>query len=348
MAGPTRTTTKEVGSRGSADRRQRKPHGAGQNRRAQTADSATLEEQCHPRKIFVGGLAHKTSTQQLRDHFVHYGPIVDAVVLQWPDGRSRGFGYVTFSDASHADAALNTNHQVDGRQVDTKRAVPGTNKLFVGGLPQNTSAAELRVHFETFGVVSDAVVMIDPATSRSRGFGFVCFAPGPEGAAAVQSCLAQYQGHRIRGKWIEVKTAAPPHKLGDGGKDSSVSEAGAPPGLEVGMPSTKVWQSSEQAAPSSHSQAVRGYAQRQEQWVSRPAYEPCKVALPNSSTATMQAAYEKMGCPLGLAPLKVTGGICDAETSMGKSTLSFSLQQNLEELLRQQSCRLEASKKHEC
>ena len=25
---------------------------------------------------------------------------------------------------------------------------PGTNKLFVGGLPQNTAAAELREHFE--------------------------------------------------------------------------------------------------------------------------------------------------------------------------------------------------------
>lgn len=61
--------------------------------------------------------------------------------------------------------------QVGGRDVDVKRAVPGTNKLFVGGLPQNATAAELREHFEAFGVVSDAVVMIDPSTNRSRGFG---------------------------------------------------------------------------------------------------------------------------------------------------------------------------------
>jgi hypothetical protein len=94
-----------------------------------------------------------------------------------------------------------------------KRAVPGTNKLFVGGLPQNTTANELRDHFEKFGAVSDAVVMIDPTTGRSRGFGFVCFLPGHDGAEAVAASLEKYDNHRIRGKWIEVKNAAPPHKL---------------------------------------------------------------------------------------------------------------------------------------
>merc|ERR1719362_1367358 len=133
------------------------------------------------------------STQQLRDYFSRYGAIVDAVVLRWPDGRSRGFGYVTFSDTAAAAAALRVSHQVGGRHIDVKRAVPGTNKLFVGGLPQNTNAAELRKHFEAFGVVSDAVVMIDPSTNRSRGFGFVCFLPGHEGAAAVAGALAEYK-----------------------------------------------------------------------------------------------------------------------------------------------------------
>mmetsp|Transcript_101009 Transcript_101009/g.263836 ORF Transcript_101009/g.263836 Transcript_101009/m.263836 type:complete len:457 (-) Transcript_101009:140-1510(-) len=191
----------------------------GGRRRAATAENATAEEQCHPRKIFVGGLAHKTTTQQLRDHFQRYGSVVDAVVLRWPDGRSRGFGYVTFAEANPANAAIRAQpHRVGGREVDVKRAVPGTNKLFVGGLPQHSTAAELRAHFEQFGVVSDAVVMIDPATSRSRGFGFVCFLPGQEGAEAVTVSLANYQNHRLRGKWIEVKSAAPPHKLAQEGK----------------------------------------------------------------------------------------------------------------------------------
>jgi len=189
------------------------------------ADSATLEEQCHQKKIFVGGLAHKTTTQNIRDHFVKYGEIVDAVVLRWPDGRSRGFGYITFTEVAAATAALRVAHKVNGRDVDVKRAVPGTNKLFVGGLPQNTSAMELRKHFEQFGVVSDAVVMMDPATNRSRGFGFICYLPGQDGAAAVTTALQDYSNHRIRGKWIEVKGAAPPHKLSADGQPNQASRS---------------------------------------------------------------------------------------------------------------------------
>lgn len=208
--------------------------------RTAAADREIEEDQSHPRKIFVGGLAHKTSTQHLRDYFARFGNIVDAVVLRWPDGRSRGFGYVTFCDVASAAAAMLETHQVGGRKVDVKRAVPGTNKLFVGGLPQSATAAELREHFEACGTVSDAVVMIDPVTGRSRGFGFVCFLPGQEGAAAVTTALEQYQTHRLRGKWIEVKSAAPPHKLisKDGDSELALEDEGATT-QEVQVPGSK-------------------------------------------------------------------------------------------------------------
>jgi RNA recognition motif-containing protein len=205
---------------------------ATKSRRGSTADSATLEEQCHRRKVFVGGLAHKTKMNHLREHFQRFGTVIDAVVLQWPDGRSRGFGYVTFADTASAQASLKLEHEIDGRQVDVKRAVPGTNKIFVGGLPQSASAGELREYFESFGIVSDAVVMMDPSTNRSRGFGFICFLPGQDGAAAVATALERYQSHRLRGKWIEVKSAAPPHRLGGnqaGEQDTSSTQSSTPP-----------------------------------------------------------------------------------------------------------------------
>ena len=48
-----------------------------------------------------------------------------------------------------------------------------SNKLFVGGLAWATSDDTLRQHFETFGDVSEAKVITDRDTGRSRGFGFV-------------------------------------------------------------------------------------------------------------------------------------------------------------------------------
>jgi RNA recognition motif-containing protein len=255
-----------------------------QHPRGVVASSATSEEQCHPRKIFIGGLAHKTTTQHLRDYFARFGSIVDAVVLRWPDGRSRGFGYITFGDVNSANQALRGQHTVGGRQVDVKRAVPGTNKLFVGGLPQNTTATELREHFEKFGVVSDAVVMMDPTTNRSRGFGFVCFLPGQEGAAAVESSLQQYQSHRIRGKWIEVKSAAPPHKLvSKDGSEADAATTAAP--SDDGEPLER-YSSKESGAPPMaypmvspfHHNVMRGVGPGLP-----PGLEPAKVAMAAAS-----------------------------------------------------------------
>jgi len=176
-------------------------------------DGGNAPDWCHPAKLFVGGLPRETSTQQLRDHFSKHGRVVDCVVMRWSDGRSRGFGYITYDNNDSATEALTTTQSLGGRLVDVKRAVPGTNKVFVGGLPQGVTAAELRTYFATFGPVSDAVVMMDSTTGRSRGFGFVCFAPGPEGATAIATALANYDKNQLRGKWIEVKSAAPPQEL---------------------------------------------------------------------------------------------------------------------------------------
>lgn len=48
-------------------------------------------------------------------------------------------------------------------------------KLFVGGLSLETNKERLVEYFMTFGAVQECVVMCDPATHRSRGFGFITF-----------------------------------------------------------------------------------------------------------------------------------------------------------------------------
>ena len=48
-------------------------------------------------------------------------------------------------------------------------------KLFVGGLSWNTTDASLRKAFALYGEITEAKVISDRDTGRSRGFGFVTF-----------------------------------------------------------------------------------------------------------------------------------------------------------------------------
>ena len=48
-------------------------------------------------------------------------------------------------------------------------------KVFVGGLPHSVTDEELKRHFSKYGQLEDYVVMVDRATGKPRGFGFVTF-----------------------------------------------------------------------------------------------------------------------------------------------------------------------------
>ena len=71
-------------------------------------------------KLFVGGLAWATRDESLKEHFSSCGEVTDAkVIMERDTGRSRGFGFVTFSDAetaSKAQESLNGS-ELDGRSI---------------------------------------------------------------------------------------------------------------------------------------------------------------------------------------------------------------------------------------
>lgn len=74
---------------------------------------------CNSRKLFVGGLSWETTQENLQRYFSRYGEVIDCVVMKNSEsGRSRGFGFVTFSDPSNVGVVLqNGPHQLDGRTV---------------------------------------------------------------------------------------------------------------------------------------------------------------------------------------------------------------------------------------
>ena len=67
-------------------------------------------------KLFVGGLSWGTDDQSLATAFESFGTVNEAKVITDRDsGRSRGFGFVTFSEASAATDAI---AKMDGTDLD--------------------------------------------------------------------------------------------------------------------------------------------------------------------------------------------------------------------------------------
>jgi RNA recognition motif-containing protein len=78
-------------------------------------------------------------------------------------------------------------------------------RLYVGNLSFDTTENDLQDAFEQCGTVTDIKVMTDPATGRSRGFGFVTMSSTSEGQAAIESL----NGKEVGGRKLAVNEARP-------------------------------------------------------------------------------------------------------------------------------------------
>ncbi|MEK7109845.1 MAG: RNA-binding protein [Patescibacteria group bacterium] len=78
------------------------------------------------------------------------------------------------------------------------------NKIFVGSLPWSINNDSLKELFTQYGEVTEAVVIMDRETQKSKGFGFVTFST-PESA---QKAL-EMSGKEVDGRAIVVNIAKP-------------------------------------------------------------------------------------------------------------------------------------------
>lgn len=140
------------------------------------------------RKIFVGGLTANTTDDTLKEFYQQFGEITDIIVMRDPNTkRSRGFGFVTFNSKSMVDAAMKGRpHEIDGKTVDPKRAVPrddknrnesnvSTKRLYVSGVREDHTEEMFSEYFSKFGEVVKSEIILDKTTNKPRGFGFVTF-----------------------------------------------------------------------------------------------------------------------------------------------------------------------------
>ena len=78
-------------------------------------------------KIYVGNLSFSTTEDALRTVFEEFGTIEEVTVVQDREtGRSRGFGFITMSDAAAGKAAIEAvnGREVDGRALNVNEARP--------------------------------------------------------------------------------------------------------------------------------------------------------------------------------------------------------------------------------
>ena len=88
-----------------------------------------------------------------------------------------------------------------------------SKRLFCGGLAWATTSDDLRDAFAPFGEVTDAKVVTDRDTGRSRGFGFVAFTTEEAAASARESM----DGATLGGRTIRVDVAHERQGGGGGG-----------------------------------------------------------------------------------------------------------------------------------
>lgn len=87
------------------------------------------------------------------------------------------------------------------------------NKLFIGSLPWSVTSEALRELFSQYGEITDAVVITDRDSGRSKGFGFVTFATEESAQKALEM-----DGKKIEERTIVVNVAKPrENRTGGGG-----------------------------------------------------------------------------------------------------------------------------------
>lgn len=92
---------------------------------------------------------------------------------------------------------------------DSRNEPEHIRKLFIGGLDYRTTDDSLKKHFEQWGDIVDVVVMKDPKTKRSRGFGFITYS-----RAHMVDDAQNARPHRVDGRVVEPKRAVPRQEIG--------------------------------------------------------------------------------------------------------------------------------------
>jgi polyadenylate-binding protein len=158
--------------------------------------------------VYVKNFGDALDDVKLRELFEKCGTVSSCKVMSADDGKSRGFGFVSYDEHDAAQRAVDeiNNTEIDGHTIYVGRAqkkaerhaelkerferikmermtrYQGVN-LYVKNLDDTIDDELLRKEFSQFGSITSAKIMFEGG--RSKGFGFVCFNSPEEATRAV-------------------------------------------------------------------------------------------------------------------------------------------------------------------
>lgn len=170
--------------------------------------------------LYVGNLSPRVTEYMLTEIFAVAGPVQHVKIIPDRNYQHGGlnYGFVEYMDMRAAETALQT---LNGRKIfDTEIRVNwayqgSQNKedtsnhyhVFVGDLSPEVNDEVLAKAFSAFGSLSDARVMWDMNSGKSRGYGFLAFRDKTDAEQAIATMNGEWLGSRaIRVNWANQKT----------------------------------------------------------------------------------------------------------------------------------------------
>ncbi|KAB5557968.1 hypothetical protein GE09DRAFT_1058054 [Coniochaeta sp. 2T2.1] len=170
------------------------------------------------RALYVGGLDPRVTEDVLRQIFETTGHVQNVKIIPDKNAKGYNYGFVEYDDPGAAERAMQT---LNGRRVhqseirvnwayqsntSSKEDTSNHFHIFVGDLSNEVNDEVLMQAFSAFGSVSEARVMWDMKTGRSRGYGFVAFRDRADAEKALSSMDGEWLGSRaIRCNWANQK-----------------------------------------------------------------------------------------------------------------------------------------------
>ena len=168
--------------------------------------------------LYLGNLHPFVNDVVLQGVFSGFNGITELKVIKdRATGMSAGYGFARFSSRDLAEIALHgvSGLTLFGQQVkvnwalqkDKEDELGSHHHVFVGDLSPEVTDGMLLEAFSLCEGCSDARVMWDYATGRSKGYGFVSFVTKEQAQIAIESMDGAHVGSRcIRCGWAQHKT----------------------------------------------------------------------------------------------------------------------------------------------